>query len=147
MKPIEINVSYYPKLQERENPKVTSSQEAFRYILKIWNMDTLHLKEEIKVIYLNRSNRILGFHNLSVGGINSCTVDCKLIFGIGLRCAASGFILVHNHPSGTKEPSKEDIILTKKLQDLGKKLDLHLIDHLIISSKEEYVSMMEKNYL
>jgi DNA repair protein RadC len=55
--------------------------------------------------------------------------------------------LVHNHPSGTKEPSKEDIKLTRKLQDLGEKLDLHLIDHLIISSKEEYVSMMEKNYL
>jgi hypothetical protein len=41
MKPIEINVSYHPKLQEEENPKVTSSQEAFKYILKIWNKDTL----------------------------------------------------------------------------------------------------------
>ena len=60
--------------------------------------------------------------------------DPKIIFKIALEQNAANIVLMHNHPSGNLEPSKEDIIVTKKLVAAGLILDLHVLDHLIFTN-------------
>jgi DNA repair protein RadC len=55
-----------------------------------------------------------------------------------LEARASGFIAVHNHPSGNLEPSRADIELTEKLKQGGRILDLPMLDHLIVSERGYY---------
>ena len=94
----EIKVSYstnnIPKI------KITKGEEAYRVLLESWNNDTLELQEEFKVLLLNKANEILGIYPLSKGGITGTVIDVRLIFGVSLKCNATGIIICHNHPSG-----------------------------------------------
>ena len=73
---------------------------------------------------------------LSRGGVSSTHVDVKLIFKRALELTASGLVIAHNHPSGQLSPSKKDVTLTEKVKAAGKTLDIHLVDHLIITQKK-----------
>ncbi len=90
------------------------------------------LKEEAFCLYLNKGQKVLGWHKLSSGGIHGTVIDLKLILGIALKAAASGIILCHNHPSGRLRPSSQDKELTTKLRDAARLMDIQLLDHIII---------------
>lgn len=94
--------------------------------------------EEFWVLYLNRSNKILSSEKISQGGVSGTVVDVKLIFKPALEKLASAIILCHNHPSGNKQPSSEDIAITKKCVDAGKILSVNVLDHIIISHEDYY---------
>ena len=64
--------------------------------------------------------------------------DAKVIFQIALKSNASSIILAHNHPSGNKLPSNQDIALTKKMKQIGGLLDLPVLDHIILTSETFY---------
>ena len=70
----------------------------------------------------------------------------KVIFQIGLKANATSLILSHNHPSGNKEPSESDKALTKKLVDAGKVLEIHVLDHVILTSTA-YFSFADEGIL
>lgn len=126
----EIQVSY--KTDTNDKPTVNNCITAFNYFLDFWNMDNIEFLEEVNVMYLNQSNKVLGIYNLSKGGINQCTLDIRHIFSIALKVNASGIILAHNHPSGNLKPSKADLKITSEIALAGKMLNIVLIDHLII---------------
>ena len=65
------------------------------------------------------------------------------VFKYAVRLSASSIILVHNHPSGNLNPSKEDIRVTEELIEIGSKLNIPLIDHIIVSDKG-YLSIIAK---
>lgn len=132
MKVAEIKVSYTNKNKERVH--ITNSKKMFELILNHWNLDTIELLEEVKVILFNRSNIVLGVYDLSKGGVSGTVVDFKIILGVALKSAASAIALVHNHPSGKLVPSGADIEITKKLREACKIVDIQLLDHLIISN-------------
>lgn len=136
MEVAEIKVSYSNTNLERI--KVTNSQILYRSILKQWNLDIIELQEEVKIILLNRANIILGQYEMSKGGASGTVVDIKIILGIALKCNASSIVIVHNHPSGSLEPSEPDKSITKKLKEACKLLDLSLLDHLIITTQGYY---------
>ena len=140
----EIKVSYTNSNAERI--KVTNSQIIHTLLLQHWNKDTIEYFEEVKVIYLNRANVVLGIYDLSKGGVSGCIVDNKIILAVALKCNASCIVLAHNHPSGNLKPSTADITVTQKLKSACKILDLELIDHLIIT-KEGYFSFMNEGLL
>ena len=94
----EIKISYNNKPKLRDSPRIICSRDIYNLILENWNKDTLDLQEEFKVILINRANRVLGIWQMSKGGMAGTVVDVKLIFGIALKAAAHGIILVHNHP-------------------------------------------------
>lgn len=108
----------------------------------MWNPHTLELQEELKVLFLNNANQVIGLYPQSIGSITSTTVDIRLILSAALNCAAVGFILSHNHPSGKLKPSYKDIQLTHKLQSAAKMFDLPLLDHIIIT-KDDYYSFAD----
>ena len=87
--------------------------------------------EEFWVILLNRANVVMRRQPISAGGVAGTVADPKLIFKHALEQLASSIILVHNHPSGNRNPSAADIALTRKLKEGGQFLDLPILDHLI----------------
>ena len=94
--------------------------------------------EEFWVIYLSRANRILKKERISKGGISGTIVDSKLIMKKALLLLASSIVLVHNHPSGNRNPSEQDKNVTEKIKSACKLLEINLIDHIIIAGNSYY---------
>ncbi|GAB3831532.1 RadC family protein [Hymenobacter jeollabukensis] len=94
--------------------------------------------EEFWVIMLNRANVVMRQEKISSGGVAGTVADPKMIFKQALEKLASSIILVHNHPSGNRQPSAADIMLTKKLKEAGNFLDLPVLDHLIYTDRGYY---------
>ena len=116
----EIQISYRNAIKSADRPKITCSDDAYLVFQANWNPDTIELREEFKVLVLNRANQVLGIIPISVGGVAGTVVDPKIIFGAALKALASSIILMHNHPSGNLTPSEADIRLTQKLKRRGK---------------------------
>ena len=95
-------------------------------------------QEECWVLFLNHANRLIGKEMISRGGMDSTSVDKRVILRRALDRKASGIILVHNHPSGSPCPSMEDIRRTKELGRALSSCDLHLVDHVIVAGKSFY---------
>lgn len=89
--------------------------------------------EELWVLYLSSSNRVIERRRISVGGSSSVVTDCKLIVRHALTLVASSIILVHNHPSGAAEASHEDEKFTARLRDAAALFDIQLLDHIIVA--------------
>ncbi|MCX2573645.1 JAB domain-containing protein [Pedobacter sandarakinus] len=134
----EVQVSYKPDYNINERPRISSSEETYNLIKQQWDMGRINFLEEFKVVLLNRSNRVLGVVDISMGGVSGTYVDPKIVFAIALKGNASSLILSHNHPSGSLRPSESDIKLTKKLVECGKLLDIVVLDHMIISEQSYY---------
>ena len=94
--------------------------------------------EECWVLFLNHANRLIGKEMISRGGMDSTSVDKRVILRRALDRKASGIILVHNHPSGSPYPSVEDIRQTRELGKALASCDLHLVDHVIVSGRSYY---------
>ena len=102
--------------------------------------------EEFWVILLNRANVVMRKIAISQGGVAGTVADPKMIFKEALEQLASSIILVHNHPSGNRQPSAADIQLTKKLKEGGAFLDLPILDHLIFTD-QSYFSFADEGLL
>ena len=126
-----------------EKPRITRSRDAFE-ILKAHLQDIHH--EEFWVVLLNRANRVIKKHQISLGGVAGTVADPKIIFKVALAELASGIILAHNHPSGNLTASQADIDLTKKLKEAGKLLEIQVLDHLIIAG-QKYFSFADEGIL
>lgn len=94
--------------------------------------------EECWVLFLNHANRLIGKEMISKGGMDSTSVDKRVILRRALDRKASGIILVHNHPSGSPYPSVEDIRQTRELGKALASCDLHLVDHVIVAGHSYY---------
>ena len=119
----------------KKRQQISSSQDVFELFQPILG-DLSH--EEFWVIYLNRSNKIIGKDRISIGGVAGTVADVKIIFKKAITSTASGIIACHNHPSGNLRPSNADIQLTQKMVEAGKILEVSLLDHLIITDSSYY---------
>ena len=89
--------------------------------------------EQFRVLFLDRQNRLIGDEKMQEGTIDHTPVYPREIIKRALELGSTAIILVHNHPSGNPAPSREDIEMTKKIQEAGKQLGVLLHDHMIIS--------------
>jgi DNA repair protein RadC len=138
---------YYPNQEIKEPVFIKNSNDAHNVLRRTFNEHQLGVREEFVVLYLNRSNQVLGSYCGFKGGITGVVVDVRLIFSIALKCLAVSIILAHNHPSGSLTPSNEDESLTLKVKEAGEFLDINLLDHLIINTRGEYLSFADKGML
>ena len=145
IKVAEITVSYKPC--KAHKPLIKSSDDAYFHLLKFFPEDTIALYETFVVGYLNRVNRLIGIYELSKGGITGTVADPRLILSVALKCAATGIILAHNHPSGNLQPSIADKEITQKIKNACEYLDIKLLDHLIIVPEGKYFSFTEEGIL
>ena len=140
----EIEVSYKPeKIVEFS---ISDSRKSFELMLQSWEQNRIQMQEEVKLILLNRSNKVLGVYSLAMGGITGCVVDVRIILAVALKTLATGIILVHNHPSGNLKPSREDIKITEQLKSSCDLIGITLLDHLIIT-KDDYFSFADDGLL
>ena len=134
----EIQLRYKNRIQPSDRPKVSCSTDAYQIFLESWDHNTLELKEEFKILILNRAHKVLGISLISSGGVSGTLVDPKLIFATALKANSCTIIMGHNHPSGNLVPSRADIQLTNKCVQAGKMLELPILDHLIITASGFY---------
>lgn len=102
--------------------------------------------EEFKVIFLNNDNKVIYDEVLFKGTIDRSVVYPRKIIELGIAHRARGAVFAHNHPSGNLTPSKKDIELTLELQELMEKVDIKLLDHIIVS-EDSYYSFYENGII
>ena len=116
--------SYRPNKYKVKNP-----WDIYKYY-----MEGLRYKqnEVFKVVLLNTKNEIITDIDVSVGTLNSSLVHPREVFKEAIRRSSNKMILIHNHPSGSVEPSNEDKNITDRLIKCGELIGLEVIDHIII---------------
>jgi len=142
----EIELVYKTKVKASERPKIITSKDAYNLLLQTWDENKMELQEQFKILLLNRGNKVVGIYELSTGGITGTVADPRLIFTAALKANAVALILAHNHPSSSLNPSNADTMLTQKIKEGGKLLDINVIDHLIICN-EGYYSFADEGAL
>ena len=128
-----------------ERVKILSSETSYSY-LKPFYSECMEHHEESYVMFLNRANKALGVSLISKGGMSETVMDVKIILQTALKVHASGIILSHNHPSGNLHPSEPDKKITTKINEACKVLDLHLLDHIILT-EESYYSFADEGLI
>ncbi|MGL5328256.1 MAG: RadC family protein [Peptostreptococcaceae bacterium] len=109
--------------------KVKNPWDIYKYY-----MESLRYKQKeiFKVVLLNTKNEIITDVDVSVGTLNSSLVHPREVFKEAIRRSSNKMILIHNHPSGSVEPSKEDKSITNRLIECGDLIGIQVIDHIII---------------
>lgn len=125
------------------NKKISSPKDVAEIFIPLLRDE---LKEKFIIVCLNSANKIIKYEIISVGNLNSSVVHPREIFKAAIENSSASIILIHNHPSGNPEPSREDIAITKKIVESGKILDIPVFDHLIIADNH-FTSFVEKRLI
>lgn len=123
--------------------KIASAKEIYLYYKELLKDKK---QECFYCIYLDTKNKIIKDKLLFMGTINQSLVHPREVFKEAYLCSASSIICIHNHPSGSSEPSKLDHILTGQLSEVGKLLGVPLLDHIIIGNYQ-YFSFAEQGMI
>lgn len=99
-------------------------------------------KEQLRGLYLNSRYQVVHEEIISTGSLTANIVHPREVFQPALEHSAVAVIIAHNHPSGSLEPTTDDLIATTQIKAAGKILGVDLLDHLIITN-ESYVSLIE----
>lgn len=134
-------LSYSDKL--RSAKKITSPEDVADIFIPILRDE---VKEKFIVVCLNSANRIIKYEEISTGNLNSSLVHPREVFKVAIDNLAANIILVHNHPSGNPEPSREDIQVTKKLVEAGNIFEIKIFDHIIVAGNN-FTSFVEKRII
>ena len=135
----ELTISYKPKVKSSDRYCIRFSKDTYRFLMEqAFNDDTLEYKEYFKLVLLNHSNKVLGITTISEGGMDSTVVDVRLVLQTALLAHSSNIILAHNHPAGVLYPSTLDNMITQKIKEAAKLIDIKLYDHIIVTSESYY---------
>ncbi len=105
------------------------------------------LKREVfKVIFLDKALKILGEKDMFFGTVDEAAVHPREVVREALFQNASSLVLVHNHPSGKVEPSREDYEITQKIKTACQTVSIRVLDHIIIG-ENQYFSFSERSQL
>lgn len=123
--------------------KVYSSQQVYDYIMP--SMRDLK-REEFRAIYLNARNQIVKETTISRGSLTSSAVYPREIMGEAFRIGAAAVVYVHNHPSGSIDPSAEDRRVTRELIVAGEAAQVSVVDHIIVG-EDGYYSFADDGFI
>lgn len=126
-----------------ERPAIKNSSDAYE-ALRSSLEDLPH--EEVWVLFLNNSNKIVSRERISTGGVALSVIDVKIIMKRALEQLACAIVMGHNHPSGSLTPSQQDINATQKVKEACKFFDIRFLDHVIVSN-EGFYSFNDNNML
>jgi len=104
-------------------------------------------EEVFAIATLDVKNKVTGVFEVSTGTLTSSLVTPREVFKRAILQNAAGIVLAHNHPSGVADASNDDISVTKKLQKAGKIMGINVVDHIIIGSRDNFISMQEENLM
>ena len=130
------------RYSQSKNPikKISQSKDVFDLFHERLKSKT---QEEFYVLMLNSKNNVIKEHLVYKGTLDAAIIEPREVFKEALKNSAAKIILIHNHPSGDPKPSDEDVEVTRKINNLGKELNIDLLDHIIIGN-ENYFSLKER---
>ena len=134
----ELKVAYRSRTKAEKRQPIRGPEDVERYLRAVWNKSTLELVEEFVVVCLNGSHQAIGWVKVSTGGLNSSSVDPRVVFAIALQTASTAIIVAHNHPSGSLEPSECDRDVTRRLKEAGDLLGIKVLDHVILTREASF---------
>jgi DNA repair protein RadC len=132
--------AFSPKDDDR--PALSGPREAYHQVRDLRKAR----KEHLVALYLDAQNYLIRRETISVGSLNTTRTHPREILHPAILHSALAFLLVHNHPSGSLEPSRDDLDFTRSIARAGELIGIALTDHLIVSPKG-YVSMKERGVL
>lgn len=124
---------------------ISSPASAYKLAVEAFELNEA-AEERFCIIVLNTKNKPVGLHTISTGTLNASLVHPREVFKAAMLNNAFGLILVHNHPSGDPEPSKDDIETNSRLIEAGKILGINVLDHIIVGD-ERYISLKERGLM
>lgn len=105
-------------------------------------------REVMCVINLKTNGVPINCSYVSMGSLNACLLEPREVFKSSILSNAAGIVLLHNHPSGSLEPSLSDLQLTAKLAVAGDYIGIHVLDHIIVGGdNSKYFSFVENNIM
>lgn len=126
-----------------EQPVIGSWQALIDYL----TIDMAHLTvERVRVLHLNTKNMLILDDLVSEGSIDEAAVHPREVIRRALDLGASALILVHNHPSGSPEPSRADVEITNRIAEAGRLLGVTVHDHVVIG-REGHVSLRARGLI
>lgn len=117
---------------------VRSAKHAYEHLAPMGMLQ----KEQLRGLYLNSRYQVIHEEIISVGSLTANIVHPREVFQPALEYGAAAVIIAHNHPSGSLEPTMDDITTTRQLLSAGEVLGILLLDHLVIT-RSAYVSLIE----
>lgn len=118
---------------------IRTAVQAFEHLKSISHLQ----KEQLRGLYLNSRYQVIHEEIISVGSLTANIVHPREVFAPALEYGAVAVIVAHNHPSGSLEPTRDDLQVTDQLLAAGKALGVELLDHLIVTS-DTFVSLIER---
>lgn len=95
-------------------------------------------QEKFLSLFLDSKNNLISIDTMFIGTLSTSTIHPREVFKLAVKYSAYSIILVHNHPSGNSDASKEDIEMTSKMIDIGKLFGIPIRDHIIIGNNNYY---------
>jgi len=126
----------------KQDAVIESAEAAVALVPELKNATQEHLL----VLSLDGANRLIAKRLVTIGTLNASLVHPREVYSDPLKDRAAGIIVIHNHPSGTINPSEADIQVTQRLKDAGQLLGINLLDHIIITKISHY-SFADNNKL
>jgi DNA repair protein RadC len=135
-----LNLGLRLNLPAEERPAINSPADAAALVQ--YDMSLLE-KEHLRVLLLDRRNRVLDIEEIYHGSVNSSQIRVGEVFRAAISRLASAIVVCHNHPSGDPTPSPDDVAVTRAIVQAGKLLDVECLDHLVIGHGR-WVSLKER---
>lgn len=129
---------------EQVGRPILEPADVMREILGRFPAEIQDKREHFCALYLDTRRKLISAQVISTGTLDSSLVHPREVFGPAIRQSASAVVVFHNHPSGSPEPSTEDIALTRRLDKAAHLLGLSLLDHLIVCADGSSVSLRER---
>ena len=104
-------------------------------------------REVFLVIALSTASRVIGAHIAHMGTVDASIASPREVFRFALLINARSVLVAHNHPSGSLEPSRADVQISKKLKAAGDALDISVVDSLVIGYDQRYTSLTERGLM
>lgn len=135
-------VEFIRRQQKNSKKQLTMPSDVYKAIKHHYSEE----QEYFIVIGVNGAHEMIYSKVVTVGLVNQTLAHPREIFADAITNRCVGIFIAHNHPSRHLNPSREDLILTKRVKEAGELLVINLIDHIIFSD-EEYYSLKEHNKL
>ena len=123
-------------VKEARGEKITDAWKAVKLMEKEGKMD----REAFWVLHLNTQNQVIEKELVSLGIVNCSVVHPREVFKKAILNSAAAIITVHNHPSGSLQPSVEDEKMWQILNQAGEIIGISVLDNLIITPQGAYYS-------
>ena len=133
------------KIAEASALRLLRTEISQRDVLSNWQALNAYLHadmahravERVRVLHLNSKNVLIRDELVSEGSIDQAAIHVRIVIKRALELGSAALIIVHNHPSGDPEPSRQDIALTKELIAAAKPLGISVHDHIVVGAKAQ----------